>query len=221
MSSFLRTLHSAVWRKAVMALTGFLWMGFVFMHMLGNLMVFAGAETYNRYSHLLINNPLLPLAEAALVVFILLHAYSGVSLWWENRRANPKGYEVSAKGEKAVSKPARTMIFTGAILAAFLVLHVANFKYGVKTFVVYDGVEVRDLYSLVAGAFRRTEYVVWYVFALSLVGVHLFHGFSSAFQSLGVHHPRYTPILKAAGAVYAITVAAGFIALPIYFKFLI
>jgi succinate dehydrogenase / fumarate reductase cytochrome b subunit len=204
-----------------MAVTGICWMLFVALHMVGNIFVFWGAETYNRYSHLLISNPLLPAAELSLVLFLLLHAYSGISLWLENRKAKSGGYAVSPKGEKAASVVARTMIFTGAATLAFLVLHLANFKYGTKTFVTYDGMVVRDLYSLVAGAFQKPGYVAWYLVALALVGVHLFHGFSAVFRTLGFYHPRYTPLLKIAGAVYAVTVASGFMALPIYFKFLL
>jgi succinate dehydrogenase / fumarate reductase cytochrome b subunit len=219
-SSALSYLKSAVWRKALMAATGICWMLFVALHMAGNIFVFWGPEAYNRYAHILVSNPLLPIAEASLVLFILLHASSGISLWIENRKAKAGGYAVSPKGEKAASVVARTMIFTGAATLAFLILHLANFKYGTKIFVTYDGVQVRDLYSLVAGAFQKTSYVAWYLVALTLVGVHLFHGFSAVFRTLGFYHPRYTPLLKVAGAVYALAVAGGFMALPIYFKFL-
>jgi succinate dehydrogenase / fumarate reductase cytochrome b subunit len=210
---------SFIWRKALMALTGLMWLGFVLMHMIGNLLIFRGPEVYNTYSHLLIKNPLLPAAEILLVVFLTLHLITGGILWFQNKRAKPKKYAVAAKGEKASAAPSRTMIFTGAFMLAFLVLHIAFFKYGVDTRVVYNGIEVRDLYTLVVTSFRHPNYVIWYLVALALVGVHLSHGFSSAFQTLGVHHPRYTPIIKVVGVMYAVVVSAGFMALPIYIKF--
>jgi succinate dehydrogenase / fumarate reductase cytochrome b subunit len=213
--------RSAIWQKAAMAVTGIFWMAFVVAHMIGNLLVFAGAETYNRYAHLLITSPLLPAAELSLLLFILLHVYSGLMLWIENRRAKPKRYAVAPRGAKAVPMVSRTMIFTGAVMVAFLVIHITTFKYGTTSLVTYDGLIVRDLYALVASAFRQPLYMAWYLVALALVGLHLFHAFASVFQTLGFYHPRYTPVIKGIGVAYAVTVALGFMALPIYFKFLI
>ncbi len=219
MFSLVDFLTSFLWRKALMAATGFTWMAFVFTHMLGNLMVFAGPQTYNRYSYLLIHNPMLPVAELLLCVFVILHATTGIILWHLNFRAKPKKYAVSAKGSKASPVAARTMIFSGAFVAAFLVFHLATFKYGQNTIVVYDGQPMRDLYLLVSTAFKSNAYVAWYLIALALIGVHLSHGFASAFQSLGVNHPRYTPVIQFLGIAYAVVVSCGFMALPIYFKF--
>jgi succinate dehydrogenase / fumarate reductase cytochrome b subunit len=212
-------LMSFIWRKALMALTGFLWIGFVLLHMIGNLLIFAGAETYNTYAHFLIKNPLLPLAEIFLVLFLATHVFTGSILWWQNKRAKPSKYAVGAKGEKSSSLPSRTMIYTGAFVLAFLILHTAAFKYGTNVLVKYNNVDVRDVHVLVMSAFKRPEFVAWYVVALVLVGVHLSHGFSSAFQSLGVNHPRYTPIINIMGFIYAVFVSAGFLAIPIYVKF--
>lgn len=218
MASLVRELMRPIWRKTLMSVAAIFWMGFVLTHMLGNLMVFAGAETYNRYSHALVHNPFLPVAEGALVLFLLVHALTGIGLWIENRKATPQKYALAPKGVKAVSLAPRAMAFTGALVAAFLVFHVATFKYGPLSYVTYSGTQVRDLYALVAGAFQSWTYVGWYFIALCMIGVHLFHGFSSVFQTLGFYHPRYTPIIKMASVVYAVFVVAGFLALPLYFK---
>lgn len=210
---------SFIWRKALMALTGLMWLGFVFLHMLGNLLIFGGPQAYNKYSHLLISNPFLPAAEILLVLLLSIHFFTGGVLWIQNFRAKPQKYSVSAKGDKSSGIPSRTMIFTGAFVLAFLVLHIAFFKYGVDSRVVYDGVEVRDLYTLVLTAFSQPGYVAWYLVALLLVGLHLSHGFSSAFQSLGVYHPRFTPVIEVVGVFYAVVVSLGFIAIPVYIKF--
>ena len=115
----------------------------------------------------------------------------------------------------------KTMIWTGLILAVFTVIHLINFKYGPGieegyTFVL-DGETARDLYRLVAESFAREVYVVPYVLCMILLGYHIRHGFWSAFQSLGVNHPRYTPVIYGIGVLAAIVLGVGFLAIPIWF----
>lgn len=202
-----------------MALTGMAWSLFVLSHMLGNLLIFVSAEAYNRYSHALITNPLLYIAEGGLVFTLAVHVYNGVKLTLHNRAAKPMQYAVTPKGPKGASLASRTMIYTGSITLAFLILHLITFKYGTHYSAVYDGVEMRDLHRLIIEVFQSPAYVAGYLVCLVLVGIHLYHGVASSFQTLGINHPRYTPYIKKFGYTYAIIVALGFISQPLYVMF--
>lgn len=215
----LKYLTSSVGRKYIMAVTGLLWSGFVFAHMLGNMLIMVGPEAYNRYAHALISNPLIYVAEAALVVTLSLHAYNGISLWLRNQRTKPSQYAVTPTRVKGASVASKSMAYTGSIVLVFIILHLITFKYGPNYTAVYGGVEMRDLHRLVIEVFQIPAYVGWYLVCMVLVGLHLFHGFSSSFQTLGVNHPRYNGLIKTVGTVYGVVVAAGFIVQPLYVFF--
>jgi succinate dehydrogenase / fumarate reductase, cytochrome b subunit len=215
-----RYLFSSVGRKYIMALSGLAWSLFVATHMLGNMLLFAGPEAYNKYGHALVSNPLIYVAEAGLVIFIALHAYTGISLWLKNRNSKPSLYAVKATNpKKGASTSSRTMAYTGTITLVFLILHLVTFKYGTVYFANYDGKQIRDLHRLVVEVFQTPAYVIWYCVCLVLIGVHLYHGFASSFQTLGINHPRYNTLVKNFGYVYSFLVAAGFLSQPLYFLF--
>lgn len=199
-----------------MALTGLGLSLFVLTHMAGNLLIFFGPEKYNAYSHALISNPFIYVAEAGLVVLFLVHVALAIALTIENKRARGGRSYVTTSGAKGVSFASKTMIHQGLVLLVFTILHLITFKYGPDYRVSYDGVGMRDLHALVLEVFHQPIYVAWYVVCLILLGLHLSHGVWSAFQSLGVYHPRYTPLLKCFAVFYAAVVAAGFIAPPVY-----
>lgn len=211
--------RSSLGKKYLMALSGLIWLGFVFGHMAGNFLLFVSAEAFNKYSHAIVSNPALPLIEAVLLLSILMHAFLGIKLTLENKAARPQGYAVGPADAKRASVASRTMAYTGSIVLVFIILHIAAFKYGTHYDAVYNGVEMRDIHRLVVESFHQTGFVAWYVVALLFLGVHLSHGFSSAFQSLGINHPRYTRWIKCAGCVYAVVVALGFISQPVYVYF--
>ena len=115
------------------------------------------------------------------------------------------------------------MIWSGTITLVFLILHLVTFKYGQYyaytkdgVDVVVDGIKVRDIYQLVIECFEKPGYVAWYVICLILVGLHLYHGVSSSFQTLGLNHPRFNNAIKTFRWIYAIVVALGFLAVPLY-----
>lgn len=213
-------LRSSIGKKTLMGLTGLAWSGFVMTHMLANLLIIFSPEAYNKYSHALITNPFIYLAEAGLVLTLLAHAFTGMKLAAENKSARPEGYAVKPSGEKAASVASSTMIYTGSLLLAFVVYHLITFKFGPYYTVTYDGVEMRDLYRLVIEVFQSPLYVFGYVICMFLVGLHLSHGFQSSFQSLGFRHPKYTPAIKVFGTIYSVIVAAGFIVQPLYVFFI-
>ena len=212
-------LRSSIGKKQLMGLTGLALALFVLAHVAGNMLIFVGPEAYNHYSHLLVSSPLLYPFEAGLVAILLVHLALAIALTRQNRAARDTKYAVQSHGEKGTSLAKRTLFAQGAIILAFTILHLKTFKYGTPYAVEYDGVQMRDLFRLVVEVFHSPGDVAWYVGALFLLGVHLAHGGSSSFQSLGCHHPRYQPIVKKIGWLYAVAVAGGFIAQPIYVYF--
>lgn len=199
-----------------MGVTGLIWSLFVLTHMAANLLIIFDGDAYNKYSHALITNPFLYVAEAGLVITLLLHVVDGLWLTYENRRARPQKYAMPTNGEKKARFQSKFMAFHGTLLLVFIILHLITFKYGEIYVTTIDGVEMRDLHRLVIEVFQDPIYVAWYAVAMVAVGLHLSHGFYSAFTSLGVFHPRLMPALSKFGYLYAFIVAAGFLAQPIY-----
>lgn len=210
---------SSVAEKFLIALTGLALFLYLVVHMAGNALLFFGPETFNGYAHLLITNPLVIPAEIGLAAIFLLHVYKTAVMWWRNRAARPDGYvrRQWAGGPSRKSLASTTMIYTGVITAVFVVLHVRAFKYG--AYYQVEGEEVRDLYRLVVEFFQSPLNVLFYEVCLVLLGFHLWHGFSSAFESLGADEPRYTPRVLLLGKVLAVLIAGGFIAIPLWVYF--
>lgn len=216
----MRYLQSAIGRKQLMGITGLAWCGFVLSHMLGNLLIFVGPDAYNKYSHALITNPAIYVAEAGLLLTLVAHAVYGIRLTLQNRCARNTKYAMPTNGEKAARFQSKFMIFHGSLILAFVILHIATFKYGPGLNEGYvttvDGVQMRDIHRLVLEVFQSPAYVAWYLVALVALGLHLSHGFYSSFTSLGFYHPRYSAVINKIGYVYALIVAAGFISQPLY-----
>lgn len=212
----MRYLTSSIGRKQLMALTGLAWSLFVLSHMAGNLLILVGPEAYNRYGHAIVSNPLIYLAEAGLVLFLLAHTVNGIRLTIENRCARPEKYAMPTNGTKAARFQSKFMIFHGSLILVFVIWHLITFKYGPHYSVNYGGVEMRDLHKLVIEVFQNPVYVAGYLVCLLGVALHLSHGFYSSFASLGFYHPRYSPMLNKAGYFYAAVVGAGFIVQPLY-----
>lgn len=215
----MRYLSSAIGRKQVMGITGLIWSGFVLTHMIGNMLIFVGPEAYNKYGHALTSNPLLFLAEGALLLTLLMHVYDGIMLTIKNKQARPQKYAMPTNGDKSARFQSRFMIFHGSLLLVFIILHLITFKYGTHYSVTYDGVEMRDLFRLMVEVFQSPAYVAWYAVSMVAVGLHLSHGFYSAFASLGVYHPTYSYWLSKFGYFYGLIIALGFVSQPIYVFF--
>jgi succinate dehydrogenase / fumarate reductase cytochrome b subunit len=215
MSALLRFFSSSVGTKILIALTGLGFAGFLVTHLAANLLVLVSPHAYNEYSHKLISNPLIYLAEAGLVLLFVTHAFKAIANFARNKSARPAGYE-KKRGAGHTSRKSfssTTMIVTGTWLLAFIVIHLKLFKFG-TWYVTPDG-SMRDLARLVNEDFQKPFYVVFYVLSMAVVGLHLRHGLSSAVQSLGINHPRYNPLILKAGLVVAIAMGLGFAAIPI------
>jgi succinate dehydrogenase cytochrome b subunit len=212
-------LSSSVGTKLVIAVTGLALVLYLILHLAGNLLVFLGPKTFNDYSHTLISNPLIVPVEIGLLAIFLLHIFKTVKMYIDNQRARPAKYEVKrmAGHTSRKSVASTTMIWTGLVALAFVVIHLKQFKFGALYEV--DGSGVRDLYRLEIELFRNPATVALYVLAMLLIGFHLRHGISSALQSLGVDHPRHERRILAAGTILAIVIAGGlgFIPVVVYF----
>ena len=194
---------SPIGKKMGMALTGLILYGFLIGHLLGNLLLLKGdgGQTFNAYSEYLINHPLLIPAELFLVIVFLLHIYLAISVTRDNHRARPTGYQTtrSAGGRNFAS---HTMIYSGAVILIFLVLHLKTFKYSEKT---------GTLYELVSSTFQQTGYTLWYLIAMIILGAHLWHAFQSALQTLSIRSEK----IKFLGLVLCLVLAIGFGSLPL------
>ena len=214
--SFRRVFSSSVGTKLLIGVTGLLLFAYLLLHLAGNLMVFAGADTFNHYAHALAGNPLVVPAEIALLLLFLLHIFKTVTMWTANQRARNVGYAKKswAGHTSRKSLASTTMIWSGLFTLAFVVVHVAHIKFGAW----YDVGDppVRDLYRTEVEVFSNPAWVAVYVFAMVLIGFHLRHGIASAFQSVGADHPVYTKRLVVLGTVVAILIAGGFAIIPIW-----
>ena len=218
---------SSVGKKILAGLTGLVWCLFVLFHLLGNLTLLGGdADAFNKYSHFLISlGTLLIAIELGLVVVLVVHILIGAAITRGKKRARPVGYHmVTDAGEPSrKSFASSTMIYTGLLVLLFLVIHLIDFKFGPGIDEGYvtqvSGVEMRDLYRLVIETFHNPWYVLLYVVAMIPLGLHLSHGAWSAFQSLGLGHEKYTPLLYGIGYIFAVVIAAGYIIIPIWIYF--
>lgn len=215
MSTRLRVFATSVGTKLLIGLTGLALFLYLITHIAGNALIFFGPATFNQYAHTLTSNPLIPVIEIGLLLIFLVHVYKTVTMYLGNQRARPVGYVM----KKRQGPPSRksfastTMIFSGLWLLIFIVIHVKTFKYGT----VYDAPGgVRDLYRTEMEAFANPLIVAFYVVSMLVVGSHLWHGASSAFQSLGFDHPRWTPRILAFGKIMAVVIAGGFILIAVW-----
>ena len=218
---------SSVGKKIVSAGTGLLLVLYVIAHLIGNLQLLRGDPVpFNEYAHFLESlGVFLFIIELALLAVFLFHILMGVMVWLDKLKARPQGYIKTADAGDPSKKTwsSKNMIITGIILAVFTTYHVITFKYGPgvsKGYVtVINGVEMRDLYRLVVESFQNVYIMLGYVICMILLGLHLRHGFWSAFQSLGVQHPRLVPIIYGVGYLLAFVLAIGFLFIPIYIYF--
>lgn len=219
MASRWKPLSSSVAEKFLIAATGLALVLYLVVHLAGNLLLFLGPEQFNGYAHALISNPLVVPIEIGLLAIFLVHVYKAAVMWWRNRAARPEPYyrKEWAGGASRKSWASTTMIYSGALTALFVVLHVRSFKYG--AYYAVAGSEVRDLHRLVVEFFQSPVNVVFYEACLLFLGLHLWHGFASAFESLGADRPGFAPRLLLASKLVAIVIGGGFLAIPLWVYF--
>jgi succinate dehydrogenase / fumarate reductase cytochrome b subunit len=199
-------------KKVVMAVTGCMMFAFVIGHMLGNLQMFESPEHINAYGHFLHNlGELLWIERGIMTLAIALHITVTFQLALRSKAARPVGY--SRKEAINSDYASRTMYWSGPIVLAFVIFHLLHFTAGI---IHPDATFTQgDVYGNVVSGFKVWWVSLWYIFAISLLGVHLSHGIWSMFQSVGLAGKRQTPLLKIAARAIAILIVLGYISIPI------
>ena len=223
MPKLLEALQSQVGRKILTGVTGVALTLFVIVHLIGNLTLFGSPEAFNAYAYFLESQGiLLIIAEIGLIAVVGVHAWIGISIWWNRRRARPVKYAVysSKGGPSRQTLSSRTMAFTGVILLLFIVIHVRTFKFGDAAMVELAGGELaRDLKTLVIDTFMDPFWAFGYTFVMILLGVHLGHGLWSSLTSLTMRSRGMSAMVYTAGTVTAFLLAVGFLSIPLYIFF--
>ncbi|MFN0053823.1 MAG: succinate dehydrogenase cytochrome b subunit [Planctomycetales bacterium] len=211
----LRGISSSIGRKLIMAITGLGLCGFLAVHLAGNLLLYAGAEPYEDYAHALhAQKFLLPIAEVGLLLLFIGHLWLALTTHFKNLAARPQDYVVrqSKQPPSPLVVPASSVMFaTGIVVLLFLLLHLSDFRFNLRK--DYTGVaEFKRAVSILQDPLSAIVYAVGSL----VLGVHVWHGFQSAFQTLGFNHPKYTPAIKFLSLLFAITVALGFASFPLW-----
>jgi len=201
-----KILFSSITKKFVMALAGLFLLTFLPLHLIINFMLLKSESgPFNTAAHFMATFPLIRIMEIILFGAILIHVSWGILLQIQNWLARPVGYVRSNKSETSFFS--RFMIWTGAIVLTFLILHWFNF-YFIKIGLVAGNPE--DFYSVAHNLFKIPAYDYIYLACFTLLGFHLFHAFYSAFQTLGLNHRLWNPVVKPIALFYAIIIPAGF-----------
>ncbi len=218
--------RSAVGKKWVMAITGLILLGFIVAHTIGNLKIYlaieaSGVYEIDEYGHTLrsLLYPILPrhiflwLLRVGLIVAAILHVSAAVSLTYENHRARPVGY-AGPRHYLAANYASRTMRWSGFIVLAFVFFHLADFTWGIAPFAP-EGWERGAVHANFIATFSRVPVTVLYVVANLALGIHLFHGFWSMFQSLGINNPRFNPWRRYSAMAVAGGITLANVSMPI------
>lgn len=217
-----RLVKSSVGAKAIMAVTGAGLIVFVIVHLLGNLQIFLGQDAYNSYAQKLQDmGALLWVARAGLLLLFVTHISLAFRLWRANTAARPVPYQFPQQ-TLASNPAAKTMWLTGAVIFWFVIYHLVHFTFGGiqhDSYALVDSQGRHDVYNMVVRGFRNPAVAITYVVAQAFLGMHLFHGGSSFFQSLGLNHPKYNAIIRKTGLVVAVFVVAGNVLIPLTILF--
>ena len=221
---------SSIGKKFTMGLTGLFLITFLVVHCFLNAMIFFNddGETFNHWAHFMGSNLIIRTAEIGLFLFLILHIVQGLVLWAQNRSARPVKYEMNL-AQKNSKWYSRSMGLLGTLILMFLVLHLYHFwipsrlggmanVHALETTTLgeYSNQEAHNLYKEMQVVFQNNLWVV-IVYVLGVISLcwHLLHGFQSAFQTFGINHKRYTPLLKGLGIIYSVVICLLFALMPI------
>jgi succinate dehydrogenase / fumarate reductase cytochrome b subunit len=213
-------LTSTLGRKLIMALTGIFLILFLVVHLLGNLQLLKddGGVAFNRYADFMGHNPLIQAISIGNFFFILLHIVTSIMLTVRNRAARPVQYAYTQEG-KSSAWSSRNMMLLGTIVLIFLVVHLQAFwaksKFGGLSETSLDGKSVHNLYDATQVAFAENWIVAIYVLSMIGLAFHLFHGFKSSFQTLGLNHKKYSPFIHHVGVAFAVFIPAAYASIPV------
>lgn len=212
---------SSIGKKIIVALTGLALLGFIFGHMVGNLLVFQGPDALNSYAHFLKtagHGNLVWLARGGLLAAFVVHIIATIQLTVQNREARVEAYAKVATVQ--ASRASRTMIVSGLIILCFVVYHLLHFTFGLANDYlsykeVIDGHPRQDVYRMVVEGFSWWPASAFYIFAMGLLCFHLSHGFASVFQTLGLRTKKTWPVIRGAGYIYAAVIFLGNCSIPL------
>jgi len=225
MKWILQFLTSSIGQKLIMSLTGIFLILFLTVHLIGNFALIKsdGGASFNAYANFMGHNPLIQMISIGNFFFIFLHAIQGIILYFKNKGA--KGSKYAGKAKDKSTWASKNMALLGTLILAFILMHLGHFYVRFKFFnnmptANYDGVEMLNTYQTVTEVFSNPIWIICYLVGLLALAIHLKHGFASAFQTLGLNHKKYTPIIKALGAGYSVLIPLGFAIIPLYIYFI-
>ncbi|KAB2659777.1 MAG: succinate dehydrogenase cytochrome b subunit [Verrucomicrobia bacterium] len=214
--------RTSLGKKYIMALTGLGLVVFVVLHLLGNLQFFLGREAINRYGHFLHSTPeLLWGSRLGLLALVGLHLWAAIRLSIENRAARPVGYDRNKPMGSTYAS--RTMLMSGLIIAFFAIYHLLHFTVQVPVVnlrgtdfrLLVDQAQRHDVYQMMVTGFENPAVTVFYLVGVGLLCLHLSHGVSSLFQSLGLRTGKYSPLIKRLGCVISVVLLIGYWSIPL------
>jgi succinate dehydrogenase / fumarate reductase cytochrome b subunit len=216
--------NSALGKKLIMSISGLFLMLFLLVHLGTNLLLLIGdGELFNKAAHALATYPVLRVVEILLAFGFIFHILYATIITLKNRKARPVAYSNSSSNE-LTTWSSRNMYILGFTIFAFLVLHLINFflklKFGDVPYISYDGgiTQMHNTYELVSEFFiAYWWYNVLYIISAILLGLHLSHGFWSAFQTIGFNNSKWISRLAVASYIYSVIIATGFTIIPLYF----
>jgi len=230
MSWISKTFSSSIGRKIIMALTGLFLCTFLLVHLLINLQMLRhdGGNSFNFWAEFMGTNPVIRFMEIVLMLGLLIHIYQGLALAVKNKKARGAQAYLVNHSEQNSNWASRNMALLGTLLLIFLIVHLMNFWIRSRFDAMGGLAEVRvpnldhpvgDLYSVAAASFKIPWYVVLYATAQIALGYHLWHGFRSGFQTLGLNHRKYTPAIRTTGYAFAVIISLLFAVIPIVMFF--
>jgi len=211
--------RSALGKKYIMAITGIVWMGYVFAHMVGNLKVYLGPEAINSYGEWLREGllyPILPhhvmlwILRIGLIVALALHLHAAYALTRMNQKARPTKYQ-TPRDYIAADFAARTMRWTGIIVLLFIAYHLADLTWGWANPDFVRG----DVYNNLVASLSNPIVALFYLAANAALGLHLYHGAWSLFQSLGINSPRFNPWRRVFAVAFTVVTVGANLSFPI------
>ncbi|RJQ47053.1 MAG: succinate dehydrogenase/fumarate reductase cytochrome b subunit [Nitrospiraceae bacterium] len=209
---------NTVGRKIVMAVTGLLMFGFIIGHLLGNTTIFTGPDGINAYAEKLRNlGPLIWIMRVIMLVMVSLHVFFGVQITLEDNAAKPGSYAMKRNLRSTFAS--RSMIWTGLLIAGYLIYHLLQFTFHVinpeiSSMKNFDSLGRHDVFSMLVHGFQSVLVSSVYIAAMIAVALHLAHGIQSLFQTLGLNNDSSLPAIEKAGLITAVILFLGYVSIP-------
>ena len=217
----MNALRSSIGKKALMAVSGLVLLGFVIGHLLGNLTIFGGPDLLNAYAHKLDGlKPLVWAMRVVLLAAVAVHSWTSIMVSRENRAARPQAYKM--KRTRETTAAAQLMLVTGLLVLAYLVYHLLHFTARVTNPDLSHGLDAlgrRDVYAMVVRSFQIPGIAAAYLVGMTAVWFHLMHGIGSAFQTLGLNNERTLAAMRLGSRIIALILYLGYISIPMAVMF--